>query len=379
MIRQKLPMASQKPLQIASVPASFFFGLALAGCFMAFVAWDQSFWWRENENYSYGWLVPVFIGYVIFDRWPKVVALASGGKAEERESGKALNWEIEKSGNEADKSGNWETEKLGDVSEFRCIVAAEASEWNSRTGWLARLASPIAAFLLVGGSVLFLGSAVYRRVAGVTHMTTVAITLGMAATVIATVYCLAPTNASSPAGRAVDRLGIARLFLFPTFVWLLSAPMLSEVENNLNLFLMGRVTSVVFFVFNQLGLVLEQRGNVLVLPTGSVGVAEACSGIRSLTGCLFAGSFLAAVFLRSRWKQALLVGTSLLFAVLANLLRSIFLTSWAYAYGANAIEGTVHDVTGYAVLGLTVVALLCLLPFLDRGSRRQQPAVSAKL
>ena len=38
------------------------------------------------------------------------------------------------------------------------------------------------------------------------------------------------------------------------------------------------------------------QGNVLALPTGNVGVEDACSGIRSLTGCLFAGSFLAAVF-----------------------------------------------------------------------------------
>jgi exosortase len=336
-------MSSQKHLQIASVPALFFFGLVTASGFMAFTAWDQSFWWRENENYSFGWLVPLFVGYVVYDRWPRVVALANGSK-----------------------SGNREIVKSGNVATSPAAAA--------RTGWFARLAPPAAGLLLVAGSVLFLAGAFYRQVAGVTHMATVAITLGMTVTVIAAVFFLAPTNAASPADRAVDRLGIARLFLFPTFVWLLSAPMLSAVDNNLNLFLMGRVTSVVFFVFNQLGLPLEQRANVLVLPTGSVGVAEACSGIRSLTGCLFAGSFLAAVFLRSRWKQALLVGASLLFAFLANLLRSIFLTSWAYAYGANAIEGTVHDVTGYAILGLTVVALLCLLPVLDPRRKAESGA-----
>jgi exosortase len=142
--------------------------------------------------------------------------------------------------------------------------------------------------------------------------------------------------------------------------------MLAVIENNLNLFLMHQVTSVVFFVFDRLGLPLEQRGNVLILPSGSVGVAEACSGIRSLTGCLFAGSFLAAVSLHSRGKQAALIIASLLFAFLANLLRSIFLTSWAYAFGASAIEGAVHDISGYSVLGLTVVLLLFLLPVLER-------------
>jgi exosortase/archaeosortase family protein len=61
-----------------------------------------------------------------------------------------------------------------------------------------------------------------------------------------------------------------------------------------------------------------------------------------------------------------------LLAFLANLLRSLFLTSWAYGYGAGSIEGAIHDISGYAVLGLTVVALLCLLPLLERRKKREE-------
>ena len=117
--------------------------------------------------------------------------------------------------------------------------------------------------------------------------------------------------------------------------------------------------------FDVLGLPLEQQGNVLALPAGNVGVEDACSGIRSLTGCLFAGSFLAAVFLEKLWKKIALVSAALVLALLTNLGRSLFLTGWAYHYGPRAIEGTVHDVAGYAVLGLTVVGLLCLLPIFN--------------
>ena len=107
---------------------------------------------------------------------------------------------------------------------------------------------------------------------------------------------------------------------------------------------------------------------MLVLPPladgapNRVGVEQACSGIRSLTACLFAGSFLAAVFLDKLWKKVALVAAAMGFAVLTNLFRSLFLTSWGYRYVHEAIEGTVHDVAGYSVLGLTVVGLLCLLP-----------------
>jgi exosortase len=102
-----------------------------------------------------------------------------------------------------------------------------------------------------------------------------------------------------------------------------------------------------------------------VLPKGEVGVAEACSGIRSLTGSIFAGSFLAAVFLDHLWKKIGLVASAMFLAFFTNILRSLFLTSWAYAYGSAAIEGSVHDITGYAVLGVTVLGLLALIPLFN--------------
>ena len=65
---------------------------------------------------------------------------------------------------------------------------------------------------------------------------------------------------------------------------------------------------------------------------------EACSGIRSLTACLFAGSFLAAVYLKPFWKKLTLISMALILAILTNLFRSGFLTLWAYLYGAEAIN-----------------------------------------
>ena len=162
------------------------------------------------------------------------------------------------------------------------------------------------------------------------------------------------------------RVQVASLFLFVAFIWIISAPLVSVIESKLNLFLLGKVTYVVVFVFDMGGFPLEQRGNVLMLPNGGeVGVAEDCSGIRSLTACLFAGSFLGAVFLNKYWKKVALIGSALCLAVFTNLLRSLFLTGWAYNFGADAIGGFVHDAAGYAVLGLTCIGLICLLPIFN--------------
>lgn len=326
------------------VPPVFLAALGLAIGFMAFVAWDQSHWWQVKEDYSFGWLVPMFTGYVIFDRWPQIKARLQAAAA-----------------------------------------GAAGPRWAS---WTLSVGAGIA---LTCGALFFLLGAFYRAGAGTSQPGTFALTAGMVAIVLPLIFFNVPRStplvaAPVPARfRFADlfadgRFRVASLFLFPVLVWMISAPLVSAVESQVSLFLLRRVVTVVAFVFDMLGFPLEQQGNVLVLPKGSVGVADACSGIRSLTACLFAGSFLGAVFFEDTWKKVVLVGASMFFAFLMNLGRGLFLTAWAYANGPEAIDGTVHDIAGYAVLGLTCVGLITLIPLLNlkfetRASGPPTPAV----
>lgn len=306
----------------AAVPGHFLAALALAAGFLLFVAWDQSHWWRVKQDYTFGWLVPAFVAFVVHDRWARIVAAVR--------------------------------------------ACGEPGSPRARGGWKWVLRLAVGASLGFG-VLMFLLGAFYRAGAGTSQPGTLAITMGTVGILLPLLFLNAP---DSPSPGAAGLLGDARvrltgLFLFPVLVWLVSAPMVSAVETQLNLALLRRVVTVVAFVFDTLGLPIEQQGNVLALPSGNVGVSDACSGIRSLTGCLFAGSFLAAVFLERLWKKVALVLSALVLAFLTNLARSLFLTGWAYRFGPDAIEGTVHDLAGYAVLGLTVVGLLCLLPLLN--------------
>ena len=61
----------------ATVPGPFLAALGIAAGFFAFVAWDQSYWWREKADYSFGWLVPIFALYVVRERWPQILAALS--------------------------------------------------------------------------------------------------------------------------------------------------------------------------------------------------------------------------------------------------------------------------------------------------------------
>jgi exosortase len=312
----------------ATVPAPFLSALFLAAGFMGFVAWDQSHWWSTKEDYGFGWLVPAFVAFVVHDRWPKIVA----------------------------------------------ALKACAAPGSPRASGGAKFALGFLTYAaLAGGALLFLIGALYRAGAGPSYPGTLALSLGTGAMILPLLLLNAPeTTPASVGGTAAKagffedgRVRLVTPFLFPALVWLVSAPMVSVIENNLSLFMLNRVASVVFFAFDTLGLAIEQQGNVLKLPLGDVGVADACSGIRSFTACLFAGSFLAAVFLDKLWKKVGLVASAIVFAFMTNLIRSLFLTAWAYNYGPEAIEGKVHDIAGYAVLGLTVIGLLCMLPLFN--------------
>jgi exosortase len=292
---------------LAGVGVSLAYAVMVALGFMAFTAWNHSHWWLLKDDYVFGWLAPFFAGYVLYERWPLIVAASSKARVASTRDG---------------------------------LIRVAA--------WLA----------VIGGAAFYLFGALTLAAAGASYPASLALSLGTAGVTLGLITLTAYAEGA-------DGWAVGKLFVFPALVWLVSAPMISVIENALSVFLLGKITSVVFFVFESLGMAIEQQGNVLVLPTGEVGVAEACSGIRSLMGCLFAGSFLGAMCFEERWKKITLFVAATAFALMMNLIRSLFLTGWAYQYGPQAIEGRFHDWTGFGVIGVTTVGLLALTQVLN--------------
>lgn len=318
-----------------SWPRELLFGALLTAGFAAFMIWDQFHWWGAREDYSFGYLVPLFVAYVLYDRWPVIRSYFIHGAPPGKEV--------------VDEDG-----------------------WRKFAGFL----NGAALIGFVVGLVLFGIGALLRSVTGPQNPASLAIAAGFAGLLLSGVFILSKERIDGREVPVKNRLALTFVFLFPALIWLLSAPMVSVLETNIRVFLLNKVTMVVFTVFDVLGYELERQGNVLILPEGRVGVEEACSGIRSLTACLFAGSFLAAVFLDRFWKKVLLVAAAMCLAVFANLLRSLFLTLLAYHNGSGALDeswvvpvfgdlGSAHDVTGFAILGVTCVGLLLLLPIFN--------------
>ena len=301
--------------------------------FALLLVWDQLHWWGNREDYSFGYLVPLFAAYVIYDRWPIIggflVRTSQENSPKEPPSEKAAKLTLLMEG-------------LAIAVGFVCVL-------------------------------LFATGALIRAATGPQDTASLVLATSFGGLVLSTLFIFSKERADGRPMSLQARMSLTLVFLFPSLIWLLSAPMVSFLETKVRVFLLNKVTIAVFGILDFLGLELGREGNILILPDGRVGVEEACSGIRSLPACLFAGSFLAAVFLDQFWKKVLLVVAAMFLAVLTNLIRSMFLTLWAYNNGAQAIDehwvlpllgdiGSVHDVTGMSILVLTCFGLLCLLP-----------------
>lgn len=154
--------------------------------------------------------------------------------------------------------------------------------------------------------------------------------------------------------------------------WLLAAPLPPGTYTRLTLNLQLWVSEAVLRTLHLLGIAAIRHGNIIDLARASVGVEEACSGIRSLISCVFAGLFFSATLVRRPWARALILLLAAPVALTMNFLRSLALT--LLANDGVDIAGTWHDVTGFAVLGVTAALLGGLAVLLERG---QPPAVPA--
>jgi exosortase len=154
-------------------------------------------------------------------------------------------------------------------------------------------------------------------------------------------------------------------------LWLLSAPLPPGSAMRLTLGLQLMVTEAVLHGLHLLGIAATREGNVIDLATTTVGVEEACSGVRSLVSCVFAGFLFSATLVRRPWARALVVALAAPLAVTMNLVRSLALTLLAHA-GVD-IAGFWHDATGFAVLGVTALLLGGLALLLDRNPQERRP------
>src|SRR4051794_20327767 len=153
-----------------------------------------------------------------------------------------------------------------------------------------------------------------------------------------------------------------RHFSFPILFFLVAVPWPTGLEQWVTQNLMHAVTAINVFGLNLLGIPALQRGNVIEVASGLIGIEEACSGVRSLQATLMISLFLGELYSFKAPHRILLVLLGALLAFFCNLVRTAILV-WVGAHqGVAAIHGW-HDPAGFAILlvclaGLWLLALL---------------------
>jgi exosortase len=155
-------------------------------------------------------------------------------------------------------------------------------------------------------------------------------------------------------------------------LWALSAPIPPGTYSRLTVTLQLWVSENVVTMLHLLGIAAIRHGNIIELTRTSVGIEEACSGVRSLVSCVFAGFFFSGCLVRRPWARVLIIGLAAPLALLMNFIRSLTLT--LLANGGVDIRGRWHDLTGFAVLAITAALLGGLALLLEhRGKTAAVP------
>lgn len=239
-------------------------------------------------------------------------------------------------------------------------LCALALLWQSRSeseltdGWKPGAVVVCQVLLFVVGLSLAALAALAALAQGLFHSQT-AFLIGLAMSVIVLSGTL--TLARGPA--RVLRLNGASLGA--ALVWWFVVPLPSGTLARFTLFLQDWITAGSVTAVHWFGFAAVRDGNIIRLANALVGVEEACSGIRSLTACLFAGVVLGGLMLQGIPRRLFTVVAAGALAVVTNFVRSITLCLLA-AHGVE-IKGFWHDATAYAILGATALILFggCLL------------------
>ncbi len=171
-------------------------------------------------------------------------------------------------------------------------------------------------------------------------------------------------------GRAVSRT-----VLFPIGFLIFMVPVYDGVIDPISLHLKLLVAKLATWVLDASGILVVVREGVMIhMPSGSLEVADPCSGIRSLVALFAMGALLAYLHRGRLWERLAIVLTVAPIAVVANLSRVIMLCLITERWGTDAVESQlVHTLAGILVY---IVALACLVSFerLLSGNRsRREP------
>jgi exosortase len=184
-----------------------------------------------------------------------------------------------------------------------------------------------------------------------------AVLLRYAADLAAELFVMRGSMLLALAGLVVWYAGIRQLWHWwlPFVLVALSIPIPEVILNTVALPLQFTASRIGAALLTWREIPVLLTGNVIRIPGQELFVAEACSGLRSLTALLSLGVLLGALFLQHWSTRLLLFALTIPIAVLINGLR-VFLTGFLVLFiGPEMGEGFMHTSEGMVMFGAAFV------------------------
>jgi len=175
------------------------------------------------------------------------------------------------------------------------------------------------------------------------------------------------------AGLILFHLGTAvfRALLFPLSFLFFMVPLPAIIFNAIAFPLQGLAARNATFFLDVLGVPVLRDGNVIHLSEITLGVTEACSGIRSLVSLLALAVAWAWLTLSKPWARLVLIVSAIPITIIANAGRVVATGLIGQWFGVKYAQGVFHSFSGWiiflvAFMGLLGVHTLVSRPTLNR-------------
>lgn len=150
---------------------------------------------------------------------------------------------------------------------------------------------------------------------------------------------------------------VLRILAFPLFLLVFMVPIPAVIYNQITFPLQLIASRLAEQALLLLGIPVLREGNILQLPSQSLNVVEACSGIRSLLTLTFLSLVYAYFFDRKVWMRALLLVATVPIAIAANAAR-VTITGLMSEVNPSLAEGLAHLASGWLIFMLALAILV---------------------
>ncbi len=159
---------------------------------------------------------------------------------------------------------------------------------------------------------------------------------------------------------------IFRIVRFPLLFLFFIAPIPESMVNILSFPLQTYATIISSKIIELCGIPVYREGHMLYFSQTQLEVAEACSGIRSVSAMLM----LSVVFMHqcenNRLRKVIIISSSIVIALLANILRVSGTGILAHFFGDRVAKGFLHEFSGIAVFAVGFAMLFVEYKLLNR-------------